>query len=85
MVPEKMSEQDGLHIPISHIWEYSRESNRALLSLLEWDHLMACERCVANLWLCHASDSVENIERTAAEFEAVRYPGLSLSSPRLAG
>ena len=35
-----MSAQDGLHIPMSHIWEYSRESNRALLSLLEWDHLM---------------------------------------------
>jgi hypothetical protein len=63
MVPDKMSAQEGLHIPISQIWEYSRESNRALLSLLEWDHLMACERCVANLWLCHASDSVENIER----------------------
>jgi hypothetical protein len=60
---QKMSAQNLLHIPISQIWEYSRESNRALLSLLEWDHLMACERCVTNLWLCHASDSIEHIGR----------------------
>jgi hypothetical protein len=63
MVLYEMSAQDGLHIPISQIWDYSRHSNRALLSLLEWDHLMICERCVANLWLCHASDSIEHIER----------------------
>ena len=52
---------DCLHIPISLLWEYSRDPKA-----LDWthmEHLVSCENCVGILWLSYTSETVTDLKR----------------------
>jgi hypothetical protein len=62
---------DEPHIALMRLWEYSK--NRFLeyskdptsLSILahERAHLATCEDCIAVLWMCRGSTSVEDVQK----------------------
>jgi hypothetical protein len=60
------------HIPLSFLWEYSRNPNPAQLPSAEWEHLLSCESCIAVLWTCRASDSLAQVEEKLKEQRADR-------------
>jgi hypothetical protein len=57
-----VSDEDSPHIPISQLWEYSRDP-----SALEWtqrEHLASCEDCIGILWVCRSSESVQQVKNS---------------------
>lgn len=46
-------------LPVERLWEYSRNSDFRTLLKSEFDHLAVCEDCVAVLWTCNTSASLD--------------------------
>jgi hypothetical protein len=61
MVPP-MSAPDDIHILIPQLWAYSANPDPASLSHAEWSHLQACDECIATLWVCNTSESIEEVQ-----------------------
>jgi hypothetical protein len=57
-----MSNPPLFHIPISELWEYSRNQSPQNLGTQHWNHLGICDDCVGVLWLCSASRSFEQLK-----------------------
>lgn len=55
-----MSAPDDIHIAIPQLWAHSK--NEGALSHAERSHLHVCEQCIAILWLCNASQSIEEVQ-----------------------
>jgi hypothetical protein len=47
------------------LWKYSRES--LALNSEDMEHLRACQDCVAVLWLCNTSSSLDRVEKVVSE------------------
>ena len=54
-----MPEQDARHVPISELWEFSRDPRA--LEAVHIQHLLFCETCMGILWICRASDSSQQV------------------------
>jgi hypothetical protein len=67
--------QDGPHIALSRLWEYSKnrflECSKDPTSLSvpaeERAHLATCEDCIAVLWMCRASALLEDVQNKLRE------------------
>lgn len=55
-----MSAPDDIHISIPQLWAHSK--NAGSLSDTERSHLERCEQCIAILWLCNASQSIDEVQ-----------------------
>ena len=60
----------SVHISISLLWRYSRNSNA--LESEQLDHLTSCEDCLAILWLGKISDSIEHLKRKLMDHGIMR-------------
>ncbi len=62
--------EDGPHIALSRLREYSghqlleyaKNLDSSKIPVEERDHLMACQDCVAILWLCRGAASVDDVQ-----------------------
>jgi hypothetical protein len=59
--------QDEPHTALSRLWEYSRDPNSPAILFEEQNHLVICEDCVAILWMCRGSASVDDVRKRLAE------------------
>jgi len=59
--------QRNAHLTLVRLWEYSRDPNPATLGQSDYEHLLKCEDCVAALWVCNISASVEDAEKRLGE------------------
>jgi transcription initiation factor IIE alpha subunit len=57
------------HIPISALWEYSRNPNTQALSPLHQDHIQQCEDCDTVLLFCETSRSFDHLKKKLRECE----------------
>lgn len=53
--------QDEPHIALTQLWEYRNDPNSATTPIEVWFHLANCQDCVARLWLCRASSSIDDV------------------------
>ena len=54
--------QDGLHIAVSQLWDYSQEPIFLKIPPADRNHLRECQDCVAVIWLCRSVSSIEAVE-----------------------
>ena len=54
---------DAQHLSISFLWQYTRHMNPAIIKPPEHDHLAMCDRCVAIMWVCQVSSSIEEAKK----------------------
>jgi hypothetical protein len=55
------------HVPISTLWEYSRDPKTQALSTLQLDHLRQCTDCDTVLLFCETSRSVDHLKKKLRE------------------
>jgi hypothetical protein len=56
-----MSVSDGVHIPIPQLWEAFSKSGPSLPEA-ESLHLQDCEHCKGILFLCHTSETLDQVQ-----------------------
>jgi hypothetical protein len=56
------------HVPISTLWEFSKEFQLDMLADEDRRHLGICEDCVAIIALCKSLSSVTDVEERLKQF-----------------
>jgi hypothetical protein len=59
--------QDEPHTALSRLWEYSRDPNAPGILFEERNHLTICQDCVAIMWMCRGSASVDDVQMRLSE------------------
>ncbi len=59
--------QDEPHTALSRLWKYSRDPSAPGSLYKEQNHLTICQDCVAILWMCRGSASVEEVQKRLRE------------------
>ncbi len=54
--------EDEPHTALSRLWEYSRDPNSPGILFEEHDHLTICQDCLAILWMCRGSASLDDVQ-----------------------
>jgi hypothetical protein len=52
--------QDALHISLTRLWKYRIDITSTTIPLQHRSHLAACQDCIAVVWLCRISSSMED-------------------------
>jgi hypothetical protein len=55
------------HTALSRLWEYSKDPNAPRILFDEQNHLTICQDCVAILWMCRGSASVDDVRKRLRE------------------
>jgi hypothetical protein len=59
--------EDEPHTALSRLWEYSKDPNSPGILFAERNHLTICQDCVAILWMCRGSTSVDDVQKRLRE------------------
>jgi hypothetical protein len=56
------SHSDDGHVPLSVLWDFSRNFNIEILTDADRHHMAVCERCIEIILLCQNSPSIKDVE-----------------------
>jgi hypothetical protein len=59
--------ENGSHIALSRIWEYSLDPNSPTILFEERNHLTTCEACIAIVWMCRGAVSIDDVRARLRE------------------
>jgi hypothetical protein len=59
--------EDKPHTALSELWKYSKDPNSPGILFEAQNHLAFCQDCIAVLWMCRGSASVDDVQKRLRE------------------